>query len=74
MRRCRIQQIKLTPANEAFLEFCENYETADREKYRKAYERLERREAKVKGQVRADGDNEMRDMQRGLSFGIRSPA
>jgi hypothetical protein len=72
-RKCRIKEIKLTPANEAFLQFCEKYETADRERYRKAYERLDEREAKVKGQVRADGNNEVRDMQRSISPGIRSP-
>ena len=72
MRRCRV--IKLTDANEAFLAFCEAYGTDEQEKLRARYERLDEREKKAKGAVRADGDNPMRDMQHGLPFGIRPPA
>jgi hypothetical protein len=47
MRKCRVTEIKLTPANEAFLEFCQQYDTPKRERYRKAYERKDAREKQI---------------------------
>ena len=44
MRKCRVQQIKLTDANEAFLAFCEAYGPDEQEKLRTRYERFEQGE------------------------------
>ena len=49
MRKCRI--IQFDEVSEAFLAFCVNYDTPDREKYRAKYEGLEQREMEVKGAI-----------------------
>jgi K+-sensing histidine kinase KdpD len=76
MRKCRIQPIKLTPANEAFLEFCQNYETADRERYRKAYERKDEREKQMAARaislLATESDHDLRGPVQGMLGNIRT--
>jgi hypothetical protein len=74
MRKCRV--IELTEANEAFLKFCVNYETADRERYRKAYERKDEREKQMASRaispLATESDNNLRGPVQGMLGNIRT--